>query len=298
MEEDFARARTLGGRLSRQHHDTYPYIDPKKVNLKGKSVLITGASKGIGKATAISYAQAGASNIALGARSYLDSTVTAVLEAAKAAGHPPPRITTLNLDVTSASSVSAAALQVSKDFDGRLDILINNAGYLHKLSSIPDSDPEDWWRTFEVNIKGPYLIFHAFYPLLRQSSLKTVINVVSLIGVSTLPQHSGYALSKLAALRLTQYISQDHGEGKEGIVAIGVHPGAIATDMTLTMPEELHHVLTETKELAGDAMVWLGAERREWLGGRYVSVCWDFEELSEKKGEIVEGDLLKIRLVV
>ena len=244
-------------------------------------MFITGASKGLGKATALSYAQAGASSIALGARSSLESVAQEVVEAAKSAGHPAPRITTLSLDVTSEESVEAAANQVSKDFDGRIDILINNAGYLSTLKPIPESTPSEWWRMFEVNLKGPYLVFRAFYSLLLKSSL-----------------NNAYGTSKMAMIRVTEFINQDHGEGKDGIVAVAVHPGAIPTDMGLGLPEYMHTHLIDTPALAGHTLLWLGAERREWLGGRYVSACWDLEELSAKKEEIMKKDFLKMRLKI
>lgn len=261
-------------------------------------MVITGASKGLGKATALAYAQAGASRIAIGARSSLESVAQEVLEAAKRAGHPEPQITMLSLDVANRESVDAAAKQVAKDFDGRVDILVNNAGYLYAVKPIPETDPDDWWRCFEVNVKGPYLVFRAFYPQLMNSAHKVVINVVSIGAVITLPHNTSYASAKLAALRITEYINQDHGEGKEGIVAIAVHPGSVATDMGLQLPEALHPLLDDTPELSGHSLLWVAAERREWLGGRYVSARWDLEELSAKKEEIVTKDLLKMRLTV
>lgn len=70
------------------------------------------------------------------------------------------------------------------------------------------------------------------------------------------------------------------------------------TELASGMPEAMHQILTDTPELAGDTMVWLTAERREWLAGRYVSVTWDAEELLQKKQKIVDGDLLKVRMDV
>ncbi|USP80132.1 uncharacterized protein yc1106_07406 [Curvularia clavata] len=291
-------SQTSDGLFTTERNDTYPYIDSKKVNLKGKNVFITGASKGLGKATAISFAQAGASGIALGARSSLEPVVQEVLQAAKNAGHPEPRISTVSLDVTNRESVDAAAKKVSQDLDGRIDILINNAGYFAELKAIQDIDPDKWWRNYEVNVKGPFLVFRAFHPLLLKSSLKILINVVSVGAIMTLPLSSAYGPSKLATLRITEQINQDNGEGKEGILAIAVHPGGVMTEMGKLLPEELHVLLPDTPQLSGDTLAWLGAERREWLGGRYVSANWDMEELSGKKEEIVKRDLLKMRLAV
>lgn len=68
--------------------------------------------------------------------------------------------------------------------------------------------------------------------------------------------------------------------------------------MAKELPEYLHKELVDTPELAGDFIVWLTHERKEWLSGRYVSCTWDVKELEAKKDEIVHGDKLKMRIVV
>ena len=133
--------------------DTYPFIDPKKLNLSGRYVFISGASKGIGKALAISYAEAGAAGIALGARSGLSSLKEEVLEAAKNAKRKEPSVVTMSLDVTDLASTEAAAKATESAF-GRLDILINNAGYLAPFTPMVKTDPNEWWKTWEVNVRG------------------------------------------------------------------------------------------------------------------------------------------------
>jgi hypothetical protein len=82
------------------------------------------------------------------------------------------------------------------------------------------------------------------------------------------------------------------------MLAIAMHPGAVTTELAKGMPEEIHGFLVDTPELAGDTFMWLGAERREWLGGRYVNAAWDLEELEERREDIVKEDLLKVRLAV
>jgi len=278
-------------------HDTYPYIDPTKADLTGKNVLITGASKGIGKATAISYAKAGASGIALAARSDLSTIVQSVKEAAQTAGRAEPNVITLNLDVTNRLSVDSAAEKLSSAF-ASLDVLVNNAGYLSDFASILDSDPDSWWRDWEVNVKGMYLVTRAFWPLLLQSHLKLIINMASIGATFMPPLCSSYTTTKLAVMRLTEYINQDHGAGTDGVLAIAVHPGGVMTELASNMPEDMHGLLIDTPELAADTFVWMSGERREWLGGRYVAVNWDVEELGKRIDEIVKGDLLKVRLAV
>jgi NAD(P)-dependent dehydrogenase (short-subunit alcohol dehydrogenase family) len=125
-------------------------------------VFITGASKGVGRATAISYAKAGASFIDLGARSSFGSLPTEMASAAIAAGHPAPEILSLTLDVQDRASLIAAVAEAEKAF-GKLDILINNAGYLEEVIPVAESDEHDYWKTWEINYRGVYSVTKSFY---------------------------------------------------------------------------------------------------------------------------------------
>ena len=181
-------------------HDTYTYIDPTKCNLEGKSVVLSGASKGIGKATAISYAKAGISAIVLLARSSLDSVEKEMIAAAQAANRPVPKVLTYKVDVTSQVQVDAAAQDVEKQL-GHIDILINNAGSFEECHPFHETKPDDWWWTWEVNIRGPYLLTRAFTPLLLKAGGGTIINVSSIGAHVMIPGGSAYHTSKVQALR-------------------------------------------------------------------------------------------------
>jgi NAD(P)-dependent dehydrogenase (short-subunit alcohol dehydrogenase family) len=138
------------------HHDTYPFISPSNVDLSGKSVFITGASKGIGKIIALSFAKAGCSRIAVVARTGIDDLKRQILAAAQAAGRPDPLILAIALDVTSETGVAAAASAVSDAFGGILDIFINNAGRSSAMVPLTDTKVDDWWATWELNIRATY----------------------------------------------------------------------------------------------------------------------------------------------
>lgn len=279
------------------HHDTYDYIKPEQFDLKNRAVFVTGASKGIGKATAISYAKAGASQIAIAARTDMEEVESAMLRAAKDAGKSAPQILRLKVDVTSDQSVQDAAKQIESTF-GRLDILINNAGYLEKFVPLHETAVDDWWKGWEVNIKGVYLVTRALIPLLLKTSdsLRTILNVSSIGANIIMPGASGYQAGKMALLRFGEFLNADYAD--KGMLAFGIHPGGIPTELAKGMPEATHSMLTDTAELAGDSIVWLTAERREWIKGRYVSCNWDMKEFLGKKAAIEEGDLLKVRLDV
>ncbi|KAB8274363.1 hypothetical protein BDV30DRAFT_248544 [Aspergillus minisclerotigenes] len=266
-----------------RHSDTYPAVDPRKCDLSGKYVFITGAPKGIGRATALSYAKAGCAGIGIGARTDLSSLVPLLTQAAEQAGKPAPQVAPVTLDVTDAESASAAAASIASSFP-RLDILINNAGYLEKRQ-----------KTWSVNVIGPYLVSRAFLPqMLSKGGDKIVVNLGSIAAHLTSPGASAYQTSKLAVLRFTEFLDVDHGP--DGVPTFAVHPGGVPMDMGKRLPEQIHMALTETPELCADTLVFLTEKRREWLAARYISVTWDMEELLQREDEIVREDKLKVRI--
>ncbi|PQE17446.1 short chain dehydrogenase reductase family protein [Rutstroemia sp. NJR-2017a WRK4] len=277
------------------HNDTYPAIAPTLSNFKGKAVYITGASKGIGLALALSYAAAGASKIGLGARSLSATIQDDVINAATKAGHPAPQILKHSLDVTDAASITEAAKSAEKEF-GQLDILINNAGYLEKWVPLCEADETEYWRTWEINYRGVYLVSKAFIPLLLQGGDKTIINLSSIGALGISRGASSYQTTKYAVLRFTEFLNADYGE--QGLLAFSVHPGGIQTEMVKNAPDNISpDLLVDSVELAADAMVFLTNEKREWLAGRYISCTWDMPEFISREKEIVEGDKLKMRMV-
>ncbi|KAJ5263354.1 Glucose/ribitol dehydrogenase [Penicillium angulare] len=277
------------------HNDTYPFITPTGSELKDKSVLVTGASKGIGRATALRLVKAGCNKIALAARSSLDNVISDLKLEAQTVNLEIPTILPIQVDITSDESVKAAAEKVSLAF-GKLDILINNAGYLPEFSRVDEADPLEWWKGFEVNVKGTFLCAHYFLPLLLKAETKIVINLTS-IGAHTLTLGgSSYMVSRFANCRFTEFLTRDYED--KGLIAISVHPGGVVTDMRDNFPERLHDTLKDTPNLPADTIVWLVKERREWLNGRYVSSPWDMQELESKKEEIVQRDLFKFRMTV
>lgn len=274
------------------HIDTYAAIS--KSDHRGRTILIIGASKGIGRATAISLSKAGAANIIIAARSRLDDVEQEILSAAPTSSSA-PLVLKLNLDVTSESSIRDAVEVVKTQF-GSLDILVNSAGYLENWIPIAESNPVDWWMSWEINIKGVYLVTRAFLTLLLKSNEKTLVNIGSLGAHTVTSGSSAYKTTKMALLRLTEFVAIEYA--KEGLVVFAVHPGAVPTDLSLRMPESTHSILVDKPELAGDSIAWLTQDRKDWLSGRYISVNWDMPELISRRDEIVQGDKLKFRIVL
>lgn len=291
------------------HNSSYPFIASS--NHSGRHVLITGGSRGIGRAIALSFARAGAAAIVIGELANFDTaqlTKEICSAAAEAGRHSllPPTVLHIRLDVTDSNSVRAAAEEVNAILNGKLDIIVNNAGFMTPALPVPASDEDTWWRTFEVNLKGPYLIAKYFLPLLLRSgddneeaaaALKTVVNINSVASHNLRPHASAYGTSKLAVLRLTEFLLIEAAD--KGLLAYSVHPGGVLTELAEKgMPKTTLAALGDAPELAGDTVAWLTQQRRDWLAGRYLSCTWDMEELMAKKVYVVAKDLLKVKLVL
>jgi NAD(P)-dependent dehydrogenase (short-subunit alcohol dehydrogenase family) len=287
-----------------RHSTTYDYISPLKLNLAGKHVLITGAAweNGVGYAAATAFARAGASAIAIADLQGIPPDLVAKLKTvATQAGRPEPTVLSCIVDISNRESVQALHGTVEQEFGGRLDILVNNAAHMEPPSKFLDSDPDVYWRTWEVNLRGLFNMARGFLPMQLATRAKStgsciMINVASSGALSVRPGGGSYRSSKLAVLRWTESLQVEYGD--QGLLAFCVNPGAIKTKISEgLLPEAVRDRFPDSPDVAGDTIAWLAAERREWLGGRYISCPWDMEELMERKDEIVGGDKLKLRMV-
>ncbi|EEA18950.1 conserved hypothetical protein [Talaromyces marneffei ATCC 18224] len=193
------------------HSDTYPEIDPTKLNLSGKAVLITGGSRGIGRAIVLAYAKAGASFIAAGARSGTVELASAVEEAAKSSNRPAPKYLPLTVEMSNRESVEEAAADVEREF-GRCDIIVNNAGIFGGFQLIEEYDPDMWTNIFDVNVRGPYLITRALIPLMLKTGDAYMVNVSSAGALLTNRTLSAYQISKTAVTRLAEFVNEEYSE--------------------------------------------------------------------------------------
>ncbi|KAF2656089.1 NAD(P)-binding protein [Lophiostoma macrostomum CBS 122681] len=275
-------------------------LDARNVKLSRPFVVcITGGGRGLGEAYAIAYAQAGASHIVIAARSVEE------LESVKAKVQDTDSsvvVTTVRCDVTSESSALELKSAIQKECDSRLDVLVNNAGFLDSESGwkpITEGDPEGFRQTLAVNVFGVYLITRTLLPLL----LGTEGGAKAVVGITSFSSHfASYsismALSKLALNRFVEFLDKEYRE--QGLVAYALHPGGVATKMSTSegVPKELQKFLISEATLSSHMLVWLTREKRQWLSGRYVASTWDVDELEGQKEEIVKEDKLKFRMVV
>lgn len=284
------------------HHARYDAIDPKaalKDSASGKAVFITGASRGIGQATAVAFAEAGARAVYLTARSEsaLDETRGLVARA-----NPDTRCAFSVCDVTSESQVKAAVEDCVTKFGG-IDVADANAGYLGPWVKIGESDPDSWLRNWDVNLKGAYYVIRFTLAHLIDSAKRRAAEgssgghliLLSSIGAQfVMPGASDYQTSKHAINRLCEFVQVDHGD--DGIKCFAIHPGGVSTELGRNMPEHMHAYLVDDPELAACFTVWLCSGKADWAKGRYLSANWDVDELAALKDDILNDDLLVNRL--
>jgi len=294
-----------------KRHDIYPFIHPTKFTglLHGKVVLLTGASKGIGRTTALALAASGAS-LALLARS--DAELSSLVSEISSKYHTP----TLALVGNILSNPIDTVARVEREL-GPISILINNAGKNHMVPfAAPEESLDEWWATFEVNVKGPIALMHAVLPHFIARGAGTFITVGSSLADVAAPYISAYCASKAAIVKACQILDMEFKE--LGIRSFIIHPGYVQTDMSSAtggsgksqemreMQEGYQALLTDTKELAAWSMVALavcascevgagGGDRRvEVLAGRYWDAGDDLGEILEQAEEIEKRDLYRL----
>ncbi|MGF1502630.1 MAG: SDR family oxidoreductase [Paracoccaceae bacterium] len=185
----------------------------------GTTILITGASRGIGEAAARYLAEAGA-NVVLSARS------GAAVE--RIAAEIGPRALGRACDVANWEDVRATVAAAEAQFGG-VDALVNNAGLIDPIARIEDSDPAAWARVVDVNLTGAYYMLRAVLPGMLARGSGTVINISSGAAVSALEGWSHYSATKAALLSLTRTAHKELAD--KGIRVVGLSPGTVATDM-------------------------------------------------------------------
>jgi NAD(P)-dependent dehydrogenase (short-subunit alcohol dehydrogenase family) len=195
--------------------------------VEGRVALITGASRGLGRAMAVALAQGGA-KIALVARDQEKLNETAAeVRAAGSEAHVFPADVAREADVERLSNEVANTL-------GHVDILINNAGINHRKNLV-DFTLEEWQRVIDTNITSVFLMCRAFIPMMKGHGYGRIINMTSIMAHVSLPGRTAYSTTKTALLGLTRALAQE--VAADGITVVGISPGPFGTEMNVPIME-------------------------------------------------------------
>ncbi|MEQ9042037.1 MAG: SDR family oxidoreductase [Silicimonas sp.] len=189
------------------------------MSVDGKTVIITGASRGIGESAARIFADRGA-NVVLTARSA--DAIERIADEIGAGALAVP------CDVSRYGDVEAAVSAARQRF-GQVDILINNAGAVEPISHLATSDPEAWGHVIDINLKGVYYGMRAVLPEMIAGGGGTILTISSGAAHNPVEAWSHYCASKAGVAMLTRMIDMENRD--DGIRAMGLSPGTVATEM-------------------------------------------------------------------
>jgi NAD(P)-dependent dehydrogenase (short-subunit alcohol dehydrogenase family) len=197
--------------------------------LHGKVAIITGASRGIGKALAHAFAREGAS-LSLWSRSEkgLDSVVREIGKSSSREQNAGGRkILSIPLDITKERDVEKGVGEVLKQLK-QIDILVNNAGYAY-FRTVLETKAEDWDRIMAVNLRGSFLSTKAVLPFMLKRKKGDIVFVSSIAGLEGFPEWSGYCTSKSGMIGFSKSLSKE--VRNKGVRVITVCPGAVDTPL-------------------------------------------------------------------
>jgi NAD(P)-dependent dehydrogenase (short-subunit alcohol dehydrogenase family) len=273
--------------------------------LEGQVSLVTGAGRGIGRATAVALADAG-SAVVVGAR-----TVSQLDDVAAEVNDKGGQALAVELDVTDLESVRRFVASAMDRF-GQIDVLVNNAGSNNgsddgAVGPLWEINPLAWWWDVEVNLKGTFLCTHAALPHMVARGRGRIVNVTSLVAAMPWPYDSAYACSKAGQVRLTDSLA---GELKDrGISVFALSPGRVRTELVegaVWTPMGQKWLMPGVSQLdfpsippedPAAAVVYLVSGEADGLTGRVVHTGWDLAGLAGRAAEITERDALQMRFV-
>ncbi|MFG3226304.1 SDR family NAD(P)-dependent oxidoreductase [Kitasatospora sp. NPDC048194] len=258
-------------------------------SLTGRVALVTGAGRGIGREIAIGLAAEG---MAVGLVGRTHGTLSDTLKECVKRGS---RGVAVTADVCRPGSVREAVRLVERDL-GPIDLLVNNAGQVD-AAEVPvwETDPTQWWRVVETNLRGPYNLLRCVLPGMVARRSGRVLNLNSGFAVRPDGHYTAYATSKGALLQLSDNIADSLA--RYGVVVLDISPGAVATDMTAGMPMFRDNRTWASIPYMVAVTVDVARGRFDGLHGRFVHAERDdLAELVEQAEEIRRTDARTLRL--
>jgi len=242
-------------------------IGMKNIDMTGKTVLITGASRGIGESAAREFADAGA-NVALIARSTDDI--------ARIAGEIGAKALAIPCDVSRYVQVEQAVAATAETFGG-LDVMINNAGIVDPMGPFAELDPEEWARTLDINLKGVMHGMRAVIPGMMSQGHGTILNISSGAAHNPVEGWTAYCASKAGAYMLTRTADLECRD--KGLRIMGLSPGTVATQMQREIKDsgvspvsQLDWSVHIPPEWPARALVWMCTSAADAYLGQDISL--------------------------
>ena len=240
--------------------------------LEGKVALVTGAGRGIGKAIALRYAEAGA-DVA-----FTDLAINeAVEETVKELEAMGVKAKAYASNAANFDETHDVVKQIVEDF-GRIDVLVNNAGVTKDGLMMRMSEAQ-WDAVINVNLKSAFNFIHAVTPIMAKQRGGSIINMASVVGVSGNAGQCNYSASKAGMIGLAKSIAKEMGP--RGIRANAIAPGFIITEMTNQLPQEVRDAWNQqiplrrggTPEDVAGVALFLASDLSSYVSGQVIHCC-------------------------
>lgn len=229
----------------------FDYTPPKDL-LQGRTILVTGAGDGIGRAAAVSFGAHGATVVLLGRTL---SKLERVYDAIEEAGGPQPALYPMNLEGASPKDYQELAERLAAEF-GTLEGLLHNAAILPVLSRIDDYDIESWYKVMQVNLNAPFLLTQACLPLLRKARDASVLFTTDRVGRTGKAYWGAYGVSKFGLEGLMQILAEETAGG--GTIRVNsIAPGPTRTSMRAFAYPGEDHTQVKLPETLMPRYLWL-----------------------------------------
>ena len=240
--------------------------------LEGKTALITGAARGIGKAIALKFASEGA-NIAF-TDLVIDDNGKTTEEELKAFG---VKVKGYASNAAIFEEAHKIVEEIVKEF-GKIDILVNNAGITRDGLMMRMSE-QQWDMIININLKSAFNFIHAITPVMMKQRSGRIINMSSVVGVSGNAGQANYSASKAGMIGLTKSVAKELGS--RGICVNAIAPGFIITEMTSALPEKVREEWEKqiplrrggTPEDVANASLFLASDLSSYITGQTIKVC-------------------------
>ena len=239
--------------------------------LDGKTAIVTGAARGIGKAIALKFAQEGA-NIAF-TDLVIDENAEATAKELEALGVKAKAYASNAANFEDTANVVA---EIHKDF-GRIDILVNNAGITRDGLMMRMSE-QQWDMVINVNLKSAFNFIHACTPIMMRQKAGSIINMASVVGVHGNAGQANYSASKAGMIAMNKCLAQE--VGSRGITVNSIAPGFIRTPMTDVLPDDVKAALLakipegklgEAQDIA-NVVAFLASDEAQYITGQTINI--------------------------
>jgi NAD(P)-dependent dehydrogenase (short-subunit alcohol dehydrogenase family) len=305
-------------------HDCQPATDPRTnkelaASFKDKNIVIAGAGRGIGRATAEFFAHTNAKSLSLMALELheVDETARLCQEI-----NPDLRTKTAAFDVKDYAKAEQFIKDVDKEF-GSVDVVFANAGRPPQWLTTCESDPGVWWDTVAVSLQGGFNFARAALPMMRRQNGGSII-FTSSAGAHVSAGMSSYALGKLGLVRLAEILHNENSDAN--VKCFAIHPGAIQTrfyhdfkdaadgnikdgsyvSKSLAGEEKsaktavsfFKDVSWDTPQMPAGYVVLLASGKMDYMSGRYVDCSRKVEAYEQDEAKIFKDDLHRVKLVV